>query len=140
MKLEIKQTPPSAQDFIDFRKSAEWGEITQTQALKAIENSLYWVSLYGDGKCIGFGRIIGDGVLNFYIQDVIIDKAFRGLGGGEMIMQALMAWLKINAKLATIGLLSVAGKEDFYKRFGFTLRPQGKFGAGMMCIISEDET
>jgi len=55
-------------------------------------------------------------------------------------MQALMDWLKIHAKQATIGLLSVAGKEGFYKRFGFHVRPFGKFGAGMMCIISEVET
>ena len=139
MNFDIRLTPPTERDFIRLRASENWGDITQTQARGAIDKALFWASLHLDDNCIGFGCIIGGGALNFYIQDVIVDKAFRGRGGGEMIMQALMTWARRHAKGGTIGLLSVAGKEDFYKRFGFTERPQGHYGAGMMCIISEDE-
>jgi len=138
----IRPKPPSWADYNMFRSGEGWGHISQARAVKAIENALYWVSLYdGDPRdktptLVGFGRIIGDGALNYYIQDLIVHPAYRGRGAGSQLMQALMRWLQIYAKGATVGLMSVAGAEDFYAHYGFKSRPIGRLGAGMTLDIS----
>jgi len=48
-----------------------------------------------------------------------VHPAYRGRGAGSQLMQALMRWLQIYAKGATVGLMSVAGAEDFYAHYGF---------------------
>lgn len=77
-------------------------------------------------------RVIGDGGLVYYIQDVIVLPEYQGKGIGAQLMEAVMAYLRAHAQHKTIvGLMSAGGKEDFYRRYGFTLRPNEKLGAGM---------
>ena len=81
---------------------------------------------------IGFVRLIGDGALNFYIQDLIVSEVHRGKGIGADLLDELFVCLKgIVPNGATIGLMAVAGKEKLYESYGFQTRPAGRFGAGM---------
>lgn len=78
------------------------------------------------------GRVVGDGALVFAIQDVIVLPEHRRQGYGARIMDALMAYVKENARLtAHISLFSANGMEEFYSRYGFVERPQGRLGPGM---------
>jgi len=45
---------------------------------KALPNSLYFVCAVSDGEIIGMARIIGDGGIAYYIQDVIINRNING--------------------------------------------------------------
>lgn len=123
---------PKPEGYDALRAHVGWNKAGQVRANKALMQSLHCVSLYDGDALIGFGRIIGDGAMNYYIQDVIVTSPYRGKGLGEKIMQSLMAWLARNAAPdATIGLMSVAGVEPLYRRFGLLARPDGIFGAGM---------
>ena len=44
-----------------------------------------------------WGRIVGDGALNFEIVDVAVDPAHQGKGLGRQIMQKIVSWLDENA-------------------------------------------
>ena len=70
MSVIITQSAPDTQTYIDFRESCGWGDTDKTLAKRAIDNSLLWVSASFEGETIGFVRLIGDGALNFYIQDL----------------------------------------------------------------------
>ncbi len=124
---------PNAEQFIKFREDCGWGRIELAQAKQALNNSLFFISAFNDKQLIGFGRVIGDGALNYYIQDLIVDTAYRKQNIGSTIMTLLMSHIKKN-KLpgkCTVGLMAALNKHDFYQTFGFIYRPNNKFGPGM---------
>ncbi|MGB3455485.1 MAG: GNAT family N-acetyltransferase [Litorimonas sp.] len=113
-----------------------WGEISQDVAKAALEGSLHTASLYVADELIAFGRVIGDGALNFYIQDVMVAPDYRGQGLGRRVMQALLDDVSESAPAgATVGLMSAKGKDAFYTAFGFETRPNPVSGAGMTLIL-----
>jgi predicted N-acetyltransferase YhbS len=130
--IVITEIAPAATDFIKLRADCGWGSISVDQAEMALQNSLFVVSALMNERTIGFGRIIGDQALNFYIQDIVVAPDYRHLGIGGAIIANLLEQLRLSgAAGCTIGLMAAAGKEDFYRQFGFVERPSAAFGAGM---------
>jgi ribosomal protein S18 acetylase RimI-like enzyme len=77
-------------------------------------------------------RVIGDGGLTYYIQDVIVLPACQRQGLGTRLMDAVMAYLCANAHPGSvIGLMAAHGKEPFYQKYGFVARPTERLGCGM---------
>ena len=56
---------PSAELFATYREQCGWGSISVMAAEMAIRNSLFFVCAEIDNEIIGFGRVVGDGVLNY---------------------------------------------------------------------------
>ena len=84
------------------------------------------------------GRLVGDGAMIWYIQDVIVVPEYRHSGVGTAIVQKLMEYARRDAMPGTsvaVGLMSARGKEPFYEKFGFYARPTEHEGAGMMIRI-----
>jgi GNAT superfamily N-acetyltransferase len=68
----------------------------------------------------------------FYIQDVIVLPEFRRQGIGTRMMDAVMRYVRGHAHHNTIvGLMAAVGKEAFYEKYGFNVRPDETHGAGM---------
>jgi GNAT superfamily N-acetyltransferase len=73
-----------------------------------------------EGETVGMGRIVGDGAIYFYVQDVAVLRAYQGRGIGSQILTALVGWVARNApEKAFVGLFTVPGTEPFYRGFGF---------------------
>jgi hypothetical protein len=52
-------------------------------------------------------------------------------------MNALMGYVNtVASKNTNVGLMCSKGREEFYKGFGFITRPDEKFGAGMIKIVT----
>ncbi len=85
---------------------------------KIVANSFCFVIAILDGKIVGMGRAISDGISDAYIQDVTVQKEFRGQGMGKGIMRTLVNYLK-EQNLKWIGLISEPGYENFYTGLGF---------------------
>ncbi|WP_370674533.1 GNAT family N-acetyltransferase [Pleomorphomonas sp. PLEO] len=134
--IELSALPPTAEDFARLRAACGWGAIDLAIAERALAAGLISV-VARDGTCLaGFGRVVGDGVLYFYLQDVIVHPDFRGQGVGRMVVEALLAEVLRRAPIgATIGLMAAEGKEGFYEKFGFTRRPTERLGAGMTRFV-----
>ena len=89
----------------------------------ALENSCAVCAAYGeDGKLVGMGRALGDGVSDAYIQDVVVDLEFRRRGVGGAIVRTLVAELKRRG-VDWIGLVGEPGTEEFYRSLGFDATP-----------------
>ena len=71
-----------------------------------------------DGRIVGMGRALGDGVSDSYIQDVVVDPDFRRRGVGGAIVRTLVAELKRRG-VDWIGLVGEPGTENFYRSLGF---------------------
>ena len=136
MAIEMFPEAPPLTDFIAMRASEGWSEISEDTARASLAASLINVCAFDGETLTGFGRVVGDGHLYFYIQDLIVAPNFRGKGYGRQIMQALLEKIeKIAAPGASIGLMAAHRKEAFYESFGFVARPNDVYGAGMIKLI-----
>ncbi len=71
-----------------------------------------------DGRIVGMGRAISDGVSDAYIQDVVVVKELRGAGiGGELVRR--LAEHCAARGIGWIGLIAEPGTQAFYQRLGF---------------------
>jgi len=139
MKIEYIEKFPSGEEYNYLRKCVDWEVYNIELVERSIVNSLYSLCVYDDGKIIGMGRIIGDKGLICYIQDIIVIPEYQGKNIGLEIMNYMMNYIKNNLDPTTrIGLMSAPGKEDFYKKFGFIIRPNEVMGAGMMLKLNDN--
>ena len=134
----IRHELPSPAAFKTLRDMAGWGEISLGQAQQALANSLHGVTAYDGKTAIGMARIIGDGVMNAYVQDVVIAPNYRGEGVGKAVMLALISDMRQSIPAdCTIGLLAAKGQEGFYASFSFITRPDTDYGAGMFAKLAD---
>ena len=99
---------------------------------RSAKNSVFGVCVYDSDKIIGMGRIVGDGIICFYIQDIFVVNEYRNKQVGTLILNNLLMYIKEHAeKGSTIALFSHIGTENFYKHFGFLIREKNGKGSGM---------
>lgn len=112
-----------------------WGSYEKEISKKALSHNIYSVSVYENDNIIGYGRIIGDGIVFLYIHDIMVKPEYQGQGIGKTIMNKLLDKIhelqKENPDLR-VYLGASLGKEDFYRKCGFITRKEAKLGAGMI--------
>ena len=132
MKLEHRS--PTISEYEKLRASVGWWEVDEGAAETALANSLFSVVAVEKDILVGFGRVVGDGGLYFYIQDLIIHPEFQENGFGKQVMDELMSFIRARAKSgAFIGLMAAKGLERYYESFGFKAREEN--APGMYQII-----
>ncbi len=131
--VRIEEGLPTAEEYNRLRAEAGWGTYDLETAARWLPASLYGVCALDDrGSTVGMARVVGDGGLVFYVQDVVVAAAWRGQGIGKRLMERVMAFVASRAAPgAVVGLMAAAGKEAFYERFGFARRPSERAGCGM---------
>ncbi len=101
---------------------------------KAIENDLFSVCVYHDNELVGIGRIIGDGYIYFYIQDIIVIPEYQKKGIGRVIMDNIEGYLLTAANNNSfVGLMAAVGVQGFYEKYGYKVRPEN--GSGMYKVV-----
>ncbi|GGF80331.1 GNAT family N-acetyltransferase [Alteromonas lipolytica] len=136
IEFTFREVPPAAADFAALRKQVGWKSPELPILQLSIESSLFWVTVYAGNQLIGTGRVVGDGAMYFYIQDVIVLPAVQGGGLGLQIMQRIQAYLAQACQPGTtVALLAAQGKEPFYAKLGFTARDGQSLGLGMCKFI-----
>jgi predicted GNAT family N-acyltransferase len=135
----IVEEIPSAAEFIELRKIMGSPEVDEQTATNAVNHALFTVCLRDENRLIGLARAVGDGVLYFYISDVIVRPELRGSGYGMLLMKSVMQYLRRAAHPgAMIVVVPLKGRETFYERFGFKRCPDGRFGVGMYLPLSPE--
>jgi len=135
-KYSVKLESPSIEEFLNLRDQIGWGELDFNLAKTSLNNSLFHVIVRDKSQLIGMGRIVGDGAMYFYIQDVIVVPSYQNSGVGSVLMDQIEKYLSVAAKKgSTIGLLAAKGKEAFYTRYGYMLRPSDSLGNGMCRFV-----
>ncbi len=127
-KVKLVDNILQAEDFVRLRVEAGFVEIPVEHARKALQNGLLNVSAIYNGELVGMGRLVGDGAMYWYLQEIIILPDFQRKGIGTMIVNHLIDYAKENSitgKFTTIGGVSAKGKEPFYKKMGFDIISTG---------------
>ena len=82
----------------------------------AFSNSRYKCFVFDDGKLIGVGRALADGVDCSYLCDVAVHPDYQGIGLGKEIINKLKEFSAGHKKII---LYASPGKEGFYQKLGF---------------------
>lgn len=139
MNVKLTRNDLSIDEFNIIRESIGLSALPCEQISKALENSIVNICARIDGKAIGMGRLVGDGAYVYYLQNINIDPEYQKLGIGTLIINELLKYIKENKIKGTsvmVLLMSSKGKEKFYKRFGFRLRPNDDEGPGMIMNVN----
>ena len=128
MKYILVDNQLSPEDFIRLKVATGFWERPVEQVKVALDNGLFNVIAVCDGKVVGMGRLVGDGAMYYYLQEIIVLPEYQGCGIGKSIVNRLLKYIKDNSIPGTnvsIGLTAVKGKESFYEKFGFNVHSQG---------------
>lgn len=121
MRIEYRSPTPS--EYTKLRDSVGWWKTDEKAIETALKNSLFSLVVLENGDVVGIGRIIGDGGLYFYIQDLIVHPEYQNKGLGKMMINELLHYIKANAKRgAFVGLMAAKGHKKYYEQFGFKAR------------------
>lgn len=130
VQYELRDNELTAEDFIRLKVATGFMDRPIEQVEKALRNGLFNVSAICDGKVIGMGRLVGDGAMYWYLQEIIVLPEYQGKGIGKCIVNRLIEHIKASAIPGTqvsVGLTAVKGKEPFYEKLGFTLSSSGMY-------------
>lgn len=122
-EIELVDNALSAEDFIRLKVATGFIDRPVEQVERALKNGLFDVSAIYKGEVIGMGRLVGDGALYWYLQEIIVLPEFQGKGVGRRIVNRLLEHIKSTAIPGTnvqVGLTAVKGKEPFYEKLGFS--------------------
>ncbi len=138
--IEIKENSLSVEAYLALRAQVGWKRLSGEQAQKALANSLFIVAAYEADRLVGMGRIVGDGAVICYVQDLIVIPDVQGRGIGSTILERLKTFVKSLRMEHTemmLCLMCAKGRESFYKKHGFIARPTEILGPGMIQYISD---
>lgn len=137
--LEFRENVLDKDTYLYLRKEVGWITLSDRQAGQALSNALYTVCAYLDGKPVGMGRVVGDGAVVCYVQDLVVIPAAQGMHIGSEILDMLRNFVESLVEPGTrmmMCLMCAKGREDFYIKHGFIARPTDNLGPGMICYIS----
>ncbi len=97
-----------------------WPELTRESLKFAIRHSLCF-SLTGDGRQIGFARVITDFVTYAYLCDVYIVKTQRGKGLGSWLIRSILEHPDLK-NLKRVSLIT-HDAQNFYLGLDFSFLP-----------------
>jgi GNAT superfamily N-acetyltransferase len=127
--FQLVERAPSVEEYRRLRGAVAWGEISDEGLAAGLDSGLYACVLLHDGDVVACARVVGDGGMYFYVQDVIVLPEYHGRGLGGLVMEGVMRYLGDTAKPgAFVGLMAAKDAEGFYERFGFQRRPDDRPG------------
>ncbi len=118
MEIEF-HTVFSNEDLAEMKevyRSAGWMKHTNEVIKQVFEASNIKVIAKSEGRVVGFGRAISDGVFNAAIYDIVVHKEFQNEGIARQILQVLLEKL---SGVSCVHLISTTGNEGFYRKLGF---------------------
>lgn len=125
--------------YLGLRKAVNFRPYTYDQAQRALKNSLYIITAFQNGKAVGMGRIVGDGAVICYVQDLIVLPEVQGQGVGSLILETLKDFVMktgLNDSTMMFCLMCAKGREHFYEKHGFIARPTDDLGPGMISYLN----
>lgn len=97
-EYDIKNNIPTLEEYKYLCDSVGWTNYMNFEVVEtSLQNSIYCITVNDNNRIIGMGRIVGDGAIYFYIQDIVVHPDYQRNGIGKKIMNALVEYLNRNA-------------------------------------------
>lgn len=133
--MEWKKNELHVDTYLQLRQSVKWKKLTRQQAQLALDRSLYTVCVYDEDIPVAMGRLVGDGVVICYVQDLVVRPEYQSSGIGGAVLESLIAYAKemqLEQTELMLALMCAKGREEFYEKYGFLARPTENLGPGMI--------
>ncbi|WNS40949.1 GNAT family N-acetyltransferase [Paenibacillus sp. MMS20-IR301] len=129
--FELIERLPTVGEHAALWAAVGWGTVNQDMSAASLGGSVYGVVIQHEDRIIGMGRIVGDGSMYFYIQDVAVLPEFQSRGAGQQIVEQLLKYIAAHSRPgagAFTGLFASHGNDSFYERYGFRNHAPGMTG------------
>jgi GNAT superfamily N-acetyltransferase len=112
---------PTLDEYRDLCTAVGWAPVLNFDAAPAsLARSLLGVVATLGDRTVGMGRVVGDGAIYHYVQDVVVHPDLQRSGIGDAIVGRLVAQIHARApERAFIGVFAATGTTPFYERHGF---------------------
>ncbi|MGP9694190.1 GNAT family N-acetyltransferase [Brachybacterium sp. AOP25-B2-12] len=119
--VDIAVETPGADEAAVLYDEVGWSTYTRDRAVlgRALDGSAVVVTARHRGRLVGLARVVGDGAVIAYLQDVLVVPRWRRRGLGRLLVDAAFAPF---AEVRQQVLLTDAepGQRAFYEELGFT--------------------
>ena len=139
--ITIRKNEITVSQYLDIRAKVGWKVLKETQASIALQNSLLVVGAYEHDTLVGMGRLVGDGAVICYVQDLIVIPEYQKKGIGSIVLRTLISYvseLRQEGSEMMLCLMCAKGRESFYEKHGFIARPNHDLGPGMIQYLQDD--
>ena len=118
--IELVEDKLDIDTYLELRQSVNFRKLTRDQAKKGLSNSMYTLVAFKDGKAVGMGRIVGDGAIICYVQDLIIRPEVQGEGIGGLILETLKKFVAF-AELLNCNVKMAVSYENVFRKIESSL-------------------
>lgn len=115
MEIHSDFTNANLDEMKEIYTSVGWTKHTNEIIRQVFEASNVVALVKVNGRIIGIGRGMTDGVFNAAIYDVVVHRDFQGQGIAKKIMEFLLDKL---CNVSCVHLISTTGNEGFYRKLG----------------------
>lgn len=137
----------SVKEYCELRAAVEWQSIPEEQAQAGLQNSDFLIACRDGKNIVGCARIFWDKGYIAYLADVMVKPQYQKQGIGKRLVEECIHYIDKQLRdgwRIKIVIVSAKGKEPFYEKFGFQVRPNENDGAGMQVwrkgCLAEDAT
>ena len=79
----IIQRAPTVEEYQQLREAVGWWRVNDKATKAGLNNALFSVCVTLKDEVIGCGRVVGDGGIYYYIQDVMVLPEYQRRGIGK---------------------------------------------------------
>lgn len=108
--------PLAAGEVLALFRQTSWAADRQEAEVARMVSASVCVGAWDGERLIGFARVLTDGVYRAFLEDVVIDEAYRGSGVGAEMVRQLMERV---GHVEDIILTTSENRRAFYTRLGF---------------------
>ena len=119
---ELVERMPTVGEHRALAEAVGWDDHFDWSTVPAsLAGSLHGVvAVARTGEAVAMGRLVGDGVHYFYVQDVVVHPDHESAGLGSSIVERLLTWVSYRAdSQAFVGLFASEEAVGLYRDLGF---------------------
>ena len=124
----------TAGEYSELRSSVGWLALADEQVKSCLDHSDFLIACRDDERIAGCARLFWDKGYIAYLADVMVKPEYQQQGIGSKLVQECISYIDSQLKEGwriKIVIVSAKGKEPFYEKLGFQIRPNDTYGAGM---------
>jgi GNAT superfamily N-acetyltransferase len=127
--VRLVERLPTVEEYERLVRAVGWANTNMEAVAAALWNTLYAVVAVEGDLAVGMARVVGDGAMAFYVQDVVVIPEYQRQGIGTALMEAVMSYFRRSTpRRSAIGLFTGRNLGGFYERHGFEGPDTGLYG------------
>jgi GNAT superfamily N-acetyltransferase len=111
--VQIEDVSEILSPYCELIEAVGWETRDRKVMLEALNRSLAVVAVYEDSKLVGAARLVGDGIYNLVLYDMVVHPQFRRKGVGTAILNHSSQYAE-RLGVPRLECICEAGNSSFY--------------------------